>query len=60
MSAALKEACRVAKKKTPLLFTVNLPGTMNEFYSIFESVLVSHRMFNEIEKMKSHISEKRK
>jgi hypothetical protein len=33
---------------------------MNEFYSIFQSVLASHGMQNEIEKMKIHISEKRK
>ncbi len=60
MNAALKEVCRVSKKGATLLFTVNLPGTMNEFYGIFESVLQSHGMHNEIEKMKIHISEKRK
>jgi ubiquinone/menaquinone biosynthesis C-methylase UbiE len=60
MNTALKEVCRVSKKGTPLLFTVNLPGTMNEFYSIFQSVLDSHGMQNEIKKMNIHISEKRK
>jgi len=60
MNIALKEANRVAKKGAPLFFTVNLPGTMNEFYSIFEAVLLSHGMHNEIEKMKTHISDKRK
>jgi hypothetical protein len=44
MNVAHKEVNRVAKKGAPLLFTVNLPGTMSEFYSIFEAVLLSHGM----------------
>ena len=58
--AALKECNRIAKKGTPLIFTVNLPDTMIEFYSIFLNVLSLHGLNNEIIKLKQHISEKRK
>jgi arsenite methyltransferase len=60
MLIALKEAYRVAKKGAPLLFTVNLPETMKEFYDIFESVFATHGLNKEIEKMHLHIFEKRK
>jgi arsenite methyltransferase len=60
ISSAFKETFRVAKQGTPLIFTANLPGTMIEFYSIFESVLSSHQLEGEMGKLKKHISEKRK
>lgn len=60
LSKVLKETYRVAKIRAPLIFTVNLPGTMHEFYEIFRQILISHQLKEEVEKMMHHISEKRK
>jgi arsenite methyltransferase len=56
----LSEIHRVCKKEAQLVFTVNLPETMKEFYDVYESVLGEFRMQAEIMKMKEHIHEKRK
>jgi arsenite methyltransferase len=56
----LSECFRVAKPGAQMVVTVNLPGTMIEFYEVFEKVLQNHEMQEEIRKMKDHIFEKRK
>ncbi len=38
--------------------TVNLPGTMIEFYTVFKETLKEQGKLKEIEKMKAHISKK--
>ena len=57
---ALKEIFKVLKNDGQFVFTMNLPGSMIEFYNVFESVLKELGLLNEIEKMKEHIFEKRK
>lgn len=57
---SLAECFRTCKKGGRLIFTVNLPDTMKEFYGIFESVLKDQKLGNQIEKMKEHIHQKRK
>ena len=56
----LSECFRVMKKGGQFVFTVNLPGTMSDFYMIFKSVLEEYKLMNEIQKMNEHIYEKRK
>jgi len=56
----LAECFRVAKPGAQMVITLNLPGTMSEFYDVFEEVLQVHGMHEEIRKMKNHIDEKRK
>jgi hypothetical protein len=43
-----------------MVLTMNLPHTMVEFYDVFEETLQALGMTEEIEKMKEHISEKRR
>lgn len=57
---ALKECFRIAKKNAQLIFTMNLPETFIEFYRLFEKVLRSLGLEDEIERMKEHIYKKRK
>jgi arsenite methyltransferase len=54
------EIYRTLKTRGQLVFTVNLPETMKEFYDIFESVLRKLQLIDVISKMKNHIHEKRK
>lgn len=56
----LTECFRVMKPGAHMVFTVNLPGTMVEFYSIFEAVLLSEGLHGSIKKMHAHIAAKRK
>ena len=56
----LSECYRVLKPKGQFVFTVNLYGTMAEFYDIFKMVLLDLGMNDEIQKMKEHMYEKRK
>lgn len=60
LEKSLAECFRTCKKSGRLIFTMNLPETMKEFYGIFESVLRDYKLENEIIKMKNHIYEKRK
>jgi len=57
---AFAESARVSKPGAQIVFTQNLPGTMLEFYRVFEKVLAERGMDRRIEKMKEHIFEKRK
>ena len=60
LGKSLEECFRTCKKGGRLIFTINLPETMKEFYGIFESVLKEHQLENLIDKMRRHIHEKRK
>lgn len=51
---------RVSKPGAQFVITVNLPGTMNEFYTIFEKTLKENNMEIEIALMNEHILSKRK
>jgi ubiquinone/menaquinone biosynthesis C-methylase UbiE len=54
------ECNRVSDPDAQMVFTVNLPDTMVEFYEIFETTLSEMRLTVEIEKMHRHIYDKRK
>ena len=56
----LNELYRVTKPGGQLAFTTNPPGTMNEFYVIFESVLLKQNLYEETNRLRSHISQSRK
>lgn len=56
----LRECYRVCKKNAQLVFTMNLPGTMLEFYNLFAETLKELDKPAEIEKLKAHIAAKRK
>jgi arsenite methyltransferase len=60
LGKSLAECFRTCKKSGRLIFTINLPDTMKEFYEIFESVLKDHQLKSIIPKMKDHIHQKRK
>src|ERR1035437_2726869 len=56
----LAECYRTLKPGGQLVFTVNLPGSMREFYSIFRKTLKEQHLNDSIVKMEQHIKEKRK
>jgi ubiquinone/menaquinone biosynthesis C-methylase UbiE len=56
----LSECYRILKPGGQLVFTVNLPGSMKEFYSIFRTTLKEESLNDSIVKMEKHIKEKRK
>ena len=56
----LSECYRTLKPGGQLVFTVNLPGSMKEFYSIFRTTLKEQGLSDSIVKMEQHIKEKRK
>ncbi|TAL69906.1 MAG: class I SAM-dependent methyltransferase [Bacteroidetes bacterium] len=57
---SFSEIHRTSKIGSQFVFTMNLDGSMHEFYSVFHDVLLKHNMTKEIQKMKEHIYEKRK
>ena len=57
---AYAELARVAKPGAQLVVTMNLPGTMIEFYSTFEQVLEERGLRAEVKRLHAHIHEKRK
>ena len=56
----LSECYRTLKPGGQLVFTVNLPCSMKEFYSIFRTTLKEQGLSDAIVKMEQHIKEKRK
>lgn len=60
LNAVLDECKRVGKDQATIHITQNLPGSMIEFYNIFEDALRTKGMEDEIRKMKAHIQAKRK
>ncbi|MCX6306543.1 MAG: methyltransferase domain-containing protein [Bacteroidetes bacterium] len=59
-AASLAECYRVAEGDAQMVLTMNLPHTMTEFYDVFEEILQSMGMQDEIAAMHAHINEKRK
>lgn len=55
-----REIVRVATPGAQVVFTVNLPDTMIEFYRVFRDVLRRRGMLAELERVDHHIHEKRK
>jgi len=60
MNKTFVECFRVTKKDSQFVFTMNLDSTMLEFYNVYEEVLRNLAMFEEIEKMKQQVYDKRK
>ena len=56
----LNECFRVSKLNAQLVFTLNLPETMKEFYDIFRAVLIKLDLKDEVNKIQEHIFSKRK
>jgi ubiquinone/menaquinone biosynthesis C-methylase UbiE len=50
----IKECFRVLKLKGKLIFTTNLFGHFDEFYSLFEDVLVELKLLGEVNKLNKH------
>jgi len=57
---AFSECYRVSDHNAQMVFTVNLPNTMVEFYEIYKAILSEMRLTAEIDKMVQHIHDKRK
>jgi len=60
INSVLTECRRISKPGAQLIFTYNTDRTMNEFYSVFEEILLRNNLKNEISLMKEHIYQKRK
>ena len=60
LEKVMSECKRVAKKSAQFVATVNLDGTMMEFYNELEKVLVEEGLTENVIKLKKHIYEKRK
>jgi arsenite methyltransferase len=56
----LAECFRVAASGCQVVFTMNLPHSLIEFYEIYEETLRENKMSEEIQRMKDHINDKRK
>lgn len=56
----LNELYRVSKSGCQLAFTTNPPGTMKEFYEIFEKVLFKLNLCEETDRLRSHLAQSRK
>ena len=57
---AYAELARVAKPGAQMVLTMNLPGTMMEFYSTLERILKERGLVAEVNRMWEHIHKKRK
>lgn len=55
----LNEIYRVLKNKGEMVFTVNLPDTMYEFYVIFKQILEEWLWYDELSILNNHINQKR-
>lgn len=60
LDTVLSECSRIARQCAQFVATMNLDGTMIEFYRVMESVLKKNNMAAEVEKMKAHINSKRR
>lgn len=56
----LGECFRVCKKNGIMVFTVNLPGTMHEFYTVFRELLKEKQYYTVLPDLEKHITGKRK
>lgn len=57
---AFAELARVARPGAQFVFTMNLPGTMREFYDVFKQVLAARGLAAERAAVQAHIHAKRK
>jgi len=55
-----REIKRVARPEAQIVLTMNLPGTMVEFYTVFKKVLSERGLRTELEAVDKHICDKRK
>jgi len=55
-----REISRVAKPGAQIVLTMNLPETMNEFYQVYRDVLQRKNLNDEMERLETHIHQKRK
>lgn len=60
IEAALSECRRVCRTAAQMVLTMNLPGTMREFYDIYRTVLRELGKAGELRKIEDHIHLKRK
>jgi arsenite methyltransferase len=60
VTQALRECARIARVRTQLVMTANLPGTFALFYEMFEMILEDRGMKAQIEALHEHIRSKRK
>jgi ubiquinone/menaquinone biosynthesis C-methylase UbiE len=56
----LAECSRVLSDQGQMVFTMNLPHTLIEFYELFDQVLHERGLAEEVRKLKAHIYAKRK
>ena len=56
---ALEECARIIKEGGQLIQTMNLDGSMFEFYDVLKSVLCDFQLFDEIKLKEKHIAHKR-
>jgi arsenite methyltransferase len=59
-AAVLAECYRVSRPGAQLVITVNLPGTMQEFYDVFRALLVERGDDRALQRLEDHIAAKRK
>ena len=60
LDQALKVCARVIKPGGQLVFTMNLPDSMHEFYTLLENVLIKHELKGSLAKINAQIDTKRK
>jgi ubiquinone/menaquinone biosynthesis C-methylase UbiE len=60
LNKTFSECSRVGKKGAQFLFTMNLDGSMLEFYNVLHEELEKDNNTDAVEKMKNHIYEKRR
>jgi ubiquinone/menaquinone biosynthesis C-methylase UbiE len=60
VTLALRECARIARVRTQLVLTANLPGTFALFYEMFEMILEDRGMKAQIEALHTHIRAKRR
>lgn len=60
ISKVLAECSRTSKQGAQIVFTVNLPGTMAEFYKIYERILLDRQLTEAAVHLQAHIRAKRR
>ncbi len=60
LKKSLSECRRISSDSAQLVFTMNLPETMNEFYNIYRQLLKEMNKIEELQKLEEHIFKKRK
>jgi len=59
MNKAFEECARIIKKDGQLILTMNLNGSLLEFYDVLRSVLSDFQLFDEIKTIEKHIAKRR-